>query len=143
MKTALQIVNEKDIKELISIEPDRSVIDALITMAEYKIGALVVMKNKKMVGIISERDYAREIVLKGESSRGTLVKDIMTKNVITLSEGDTFETGLNIMTEKRIRHLPVMRGNQVLGMLSVGDLVKEMIEHQKFLITELKSFIQS
>lgn len=96
-----------------------------------------------MVGIISERDYAREIVLKGESSRGTLVKDIMTKNVITLSEGDTFETGLNIMTEKRIRHLPVMRGNQVLGMLSVGDLVKEMIEHQKFLITQLESFIQS
>ncbi len=143
MKTASQIVNEKEIKELISIDPEKAVLDALIIMAKYKIGALLVMKNKKIVGIISERDYAREIVLKGESSKGTLVKDIMTKSVTTLSENDTFETGLNIMTEKRIRHLPVMRGNEVLGMLSVGDLVKEMIAHQKFLIAQLESFIKS
>jgi CBS domain-containing protein len=143
MKTAQQIIQEKAIKELISIESDRPVVDALIIMAEYRIGALIVMQKKKMVGIISERDYASKIVLKGKSSKDTLISDIMTKDVLTLNAGDSFEKGLQIMTDKRIRHLPVMKDEEVIGVLSLGDLVKEMIEHQKALIAQLESFIKN
>jgi len=143
MKTAQQIIQEKAIKELISIESDRPVVDALIIMAEYRIGALIVMQKKKMVGIISERDYASKIVLKGKSSKDTLISDIMTKDVLTLNVGDSFEKGLQIMTNKRIRHLPVMKDEEVIGVLSLGDLVKEMIEHQKTLIEQLESFIKN
>jgi len=143
MKTAQQIIQEKAIKELISIESDRPVVDALIIMAEYRIGALIVLQKKKMVGIISERDYASKIVLKGRSSKDTLISDIMTKDVLTLNAGDSFEKGLQIMTDKRIRHLPVMKDEEVIGVLSLGDLVKEMIEHQKALIEQLESFIKN
>jgi len=143
MKTAQQIIQEKEIKELISIEPNRPVIDALIIMAEYKIGALIVIQKKKMVGIISERDYASKIVLMGKSSKDTLISEIMTKDVLTLNASDTFEKGLQVMTEKRIRHLPIIKDNTVVGVLSLGDLVKEMIEHQKALIVQLESFIKN
>ena len=143
MKTAQQIILEKAIKEIISVESDRPVVDALIIMAEYRIGALIVMQKKKMVGIISERDYASKIVLKGKSSKDTLISDIMTKDVLTLNAGDSFEKGLQIMTDKRIRHLPVMKDEEVIGVLSLGDLVKEMIEHQKALIEQLESFIKN
>ena len=143
MKTAQQLIQEKAIKELISIESDRPVVDALIIMAEYRIGALIVLQKKKMVGIISERDYASKIVLKGKSSKDTLISDIMTKDVLTLNVGDSFEKGLQIMTDKRIRHLPVMKDEEVIGVLSLGDLVKEMIEHQKTLIEQLESFIKN
>lgn len=143
MKTLQQLIKEKDIQELLSIEPSQTLTDALTIMAEYKIGALLVMKNKKMVGIISERDYAREVVLKKKSPKTTKVEDIMTRKVISLSGTDTFEKGLEVMTEKRIRHLPVMQNEEILGMVSIGDLVKEMIAHQKHLISELESFIQS
>ena len=143
MKTTLQILQEKEFKDLISVDPDRPVVDALIIMAEYKIGALVVLKNDKMVGIISERDYAREIILKGRSSKITTIAEIMTKNVLTLSPSDTFEKGLQIMTENRIRHLPVIKDDEVLGVLSQGDLVKEMIAHQKNLIEQLETFIKN
>jgi len=119
------------------------VVDALIIMAEYRIGALIVLQKKKMVGIISERDYASKIVLKGKSSKDTLISDIMTRDVITLNAGDNFEKGLQIMTDKRIRHLPVMKDEEVIGVLSLGDLVKEMIEHQKVLIEQLESFIKN
>jgi CBS domain-containing protein len=143
MKTTQQILQEKEYKDLISIDPDRPVVDALIIMAEYKIGALVVLKNNKMVGIISERDYAREIILKGRSSKTTTIAEIMTKEVLTLSPTDNFEKGLNIMTENRIRHLPVLKDDEVLGVLSQGDLVKEMIAHQKNLIEQLETFIKN
>ena len=143
MKTAHQILQEKEYKEIISVDPDRPVVDALIIMAEYKIGALVVLKNKEMVGIISERDYAREIILKGKSSKTTNISEIMTKNILTLSPNDTFEKGLQIMTDNRIRHLPVLKDNEVLGVLSQGDLVKEMIAHQKNLIDQLETFIKN
>ena len=143
MKTAQQIILEKAIKEIISVESDRPVVDALIIMAEYRIGALIVLQKKKMVGIISERDYASKIVLKGRSSKDTLISDIMTKDVLTLNAGDSFEKGLQIMTDKRIRHLPVMKDEEVIGVLSLGDLVKEMIEHQKALIEQLESFIKN
>jgi CBS domain-containing protein len=110
-------------------------------MAKYKIGALIVMDGPKMVGVISERDYAREIILEGKSSKDTKVEEIMTKKVLTLSADDKFEKGLEIMTQKRIRHLPVMDGNELLGMVSQGDLVKEMIDYQKELIKELEAFV--
>ena len=143
MKNAIQILQDKEYKDLISIDPDRPVVDALIIMAEYKIGALIVLKNNLMVGIISERDYAREIILKGKSSKTTFIKEIMTKDVYSLSPTDTFEKGLKIMTEKRIRHLPVVKDNQVLGVLSQGDLVKEMIIYQQNLIDQLEGFIKN
>ena len=143
MKTLQQLIKEKDIQELLSIEPSQTLTNALTIMAEYKIGALLVMKNKKMVGIVSERDYAREVVLKKKSPKTTLVEDIMTRKIISLSGTDSFEKGLEVMTERRIRHLPVMQDEEILGMVSIGDLVKEMIAHQKHLISQLESFIQS
>lgn len=143
MKTAQQILNDKKHNDILSIEPDRPVIDALIIMAEYKIGALLVMQKNKLLGIISERDYAREIVLKGKSSKECLIEEVMTKDVITIDANDTYDKGLEIMTENRIRHLPVVENNKVIGMLSLGDLAKETITHQRFLIDQLESFIKS
>ena len=143
MKTAQQILNDKKNNDIMSIEPDRPVIDALIIMAEYKIGALLVMQKNKLLGIISERDYAREIVLKGKSSKECLIEEVMTKDVITIDANDTYDKGLEIMTENRIRHLPVLENKTVVGMLSLGDLAKETITHQRFLIDQLESFIKS
>ena len=143
MKTAQQILNDKKHNDILSVEPDRPVIDALIIMAEYKIGALLVMQNNKLLGIISERDYAREIVLKGKSSKECLIEEVMTKDVITIDANDTYDKGLEIMTENRIRHLPVVENRKVIGMLSLGDLAKETITHQRFLIDQLESFIKS
>ena len=143
MKTAQQILNDKKHNDILSVEPDRPVIDALIIMAEYKIGALLVMQNNKLLGIISERDYAREIVLKGKSSKECMIDEVMTKDVITIDANDTYDKGLEIMTENRIRHLPVLENKKVIGMLSLGDLAKETITHQRFLIDQLESFIKS
>ena len=140
-RTLLEIINEKDIKELLTVDPKKSVIEALTIMAKYKTGALIVIDGAKMVGIISERDYAREIILEGRSSRDTKVEEIMTKKVLTLSTSDKFDKGLEIMTKKRIRHMPVMDGKELLGMVSQGDLVKEMIDYQKELIKELEAFV--
>ena len=143
MKTAQQILNDKKHNDILSIAPDRPVIDALIIMAEYKIGALLVMQKNKLLGIISERDYAREIVLKGKSSKECLIEEVMTKDVITIDANDTYDKGLKIMTENRIRHLPVLENKKVVGMLSLGDLAKETITHQRLLIDQLESFIKS
>jgi|TARA_B110000967_G_C18702356_1_gene468515 CBS domain-containing protein len=140
-RTLLEIINDKDIQELLTVTPKSTVIDALTIMAKFKIGALIVLNEEKMVGIISERDYAREIILEGKSSKNTKVEEIMTKKVLTLSAGDKFEKGLEIMTQKRIRHMPVMDGKKLLGMVSQGDLVKEMIGYQKELIKELEAFV--
>ncbi|MEY3910357.1 MAG: hypothetical protein RIT47_1068, partial [Pseudomonadota bacterium] len=113
MKTAAQLIADKKHKEV-------PVIDALIILAEYKIGALVVMDKDKMVGIFSERDYAREVVLKGKSSKVTTIEEVMTKNVLVGHGKDTFEKAMTIMTENHIRHLPIMDGQNVIGMLSLG-----------------------
>ena len=140
-RTLLEIINEKEIKELLTVDAKKSVIEALTIMAKYRIGALIVTSEAKMVGIISERDYAREIILEGKSSKVTKVEEIMTRKVITLSADDKFEKGLEVMTQKRIRHMPVMDGKELLGMVSQGDLVKEMITYQKELIKELEAFV--
>jgi CBS domain-containing protein len=143
MKTAAQLIENKKHKEVISIAPHRPVIDALIILAEYKIGALVVMEKDKMVGIFSERDYAREVVLKGKSSKITTIEEVMTKNVLVGHAKDTFEKAMTIMTENHIRHLPIMDGHNVIGMLSLGDVAKEMIVYQKNLIKELESYVKT
>ena len=140
-RTLIEIINEKDIKELLTVDSKKPVIEALTIMAKYKIGALIVTNEATMVGVISERDYAREIILEGKSSKDTKVEEIMTRKVLTLSAGDKFEKGLEIMTQKRIRHMPVMDGKELIGMVSQGDLVKEMISYQKELIKELEAFV--
>ena len=140
-RTLVEIINEKEIKELLTVDSKKPVIEALTIMAKYKIGALIVTNEATMVGVISERDYAREIILEGKSSKDTKVEEIMTRKVLTLSASDKFEKGLDIMTQKRIRHMPVMDGKELIGMVSQGDLVKEMISYQKELIKELEAFV--
>ena len=140
-RTLLEIINEKEIKELLTVDSKKPVIEALTIMAKYKIGALIVTNQEVMVGVVSERDYAREIILEGKSSKDTKVEEIMTRKVLTLSASDKFEKGLEIMTQKRIRHMPVMDGKELIGMVSQGDLVKEMISYQKELIKELEAFV--
>ena len=142
MKTLQQVLNDKKHKEIISIAPNRPVFDALVILAEYKIGALAVMQDSILVGIFSERDYAREVVLKGRSSKTTQIHEVMTKEVITGEPNDLVESALSTMSERRIRHLPVMHDKMLLGMLSLGDLVKETIAYQQRLIKELEQYIR-
>jgi CBS domain-containing protein len=114
-------------------------------MAEKHVGALLVLDGERLVGVFSERDYARGIVLKGKSSKDTPVSDIMTPEncLVTVGPQDTVEDCLNLISDKRIRHLPVLDNGKLLGVLSIGDLVKETIEYQKFLISQLESYIKS
>lgn len=142
MKNLQQILNDKKYKEIISIAPNRPVFDALVILAEYKIGALAVMENNQLVGIFSERDYAREVILQGRSSKTTLISDVMTAKVITGNPNDLADKTMSMMSEKNIRHLPVVDKGKMLGMLSLGDLVKEIISDQQRLIKELEGYIK-
>lgn len=142
MKTLQQLLNEKKYKEIISIASNRPVFDALVIMAEYKIGALVVIDDDKLVGVFSERDYAREVILKGRSSKNTQVSEVMTSKVLVAQPSDSVEYAMSLMSDKRIRHLPVIEDDQVIGVLSIGDLVKETIAYQKELIRQLENYIQ-
>jgi len=142
MKTLQQILNDKKHNQVISIAPNRPVFDALVILAEYKIGALAVIEDGKLVGIFSERDYAREIVLKGRSSKTTQISEVMTNKVIFGKADDLVESTMSMMSEKRIRHLPVLNGEELAGMLSLGDLVKETISYQQRLIAELEQYIR-
>lgn len=143
MKTLQQILNDKKDKKVISIAPNRPVFDALVILAEYKIGALAVIEDGKLVGIFSERDYAREVILKGRSSKTTQLSEVMTNKVIFGKADDLVESTMSMMSEKRIRHLPVLNGEELAGMLSLGDLVKETISYQQRLIAELEQYIRS
>lgn len=143
MKTLQQLLDCKKYKEVISIAPHRPVFDALVVMAEYKIGALVVLDGEQLVGVFSERDYAREVILKGRSSKTTQISDVMTHKVLTAPPSDSVEQAMSLMSEKRIRHLPVTENGKVIGMLSIGDLVKETIIYQQELIKQLQSYISS
>ena len=142
MKTLQQILNDKKHKEVISIAPNRPVFDALVILAEYKIGALAVIHDGKLIGIFSERDYAREVILKGRSSKTTQISEVMTDKVIFGKADDLVEFAMSMMSEKRIRHLPVLNGEELAGMLSLGDLVKETISYQQRLIAELEQYIR-
>ncbi len=140
MKTVREILNEKG-AQVWTIAPHQTVFDALVLMGEKEIGALIVMEKSDLVGIISERDYARKVILKGKTSRGTLVQEIMSTQVISTELGQSVQTCLSLMTEKRIRHLPVLAEGQVVGIISIGDLVKAIIAEQQFLIEQLENYI--
>lgn len=142
MKTVQQLLEIKG-HRVFSVAPDSPVYDALLIMAENRVGALVVLEGEHLAGIFSERDYAREVALKGKTSRTTPVRDVMSITVITVSPEDTVESCMNLMSGKRIRHLPVVENGKVIGVLSIGDLVKETIAYQQFLIKQLESYIQS
>jgi CBS domain-containing protein len=126
MKTVEDILKVKG-QSVWAIAPDTTVYNALQLMAEKEVGALVVVENERVVGIISERDYARKVILRGRSSVGTPVRDIMTPKVLSVRPDHTVEECLRLMTSIRIRHLPVLADNQLIGMVSIGDLVKEVI----------------
>lgn len=126
---------------VISVTPDDFVFDVLKLMAERNIGAVLVMSGEKLEGLFSERDYARKIILKGRNSRETHVRDIMSRELIIVHPEDSVMESLAIMTEKRIRHLPVLAGQQVVGLISIGDLVKKVIDEQHIIIKHLESYI--
>jgi CBS domain-containing protein len=142
MKTVRQLLAVKG-SGILSIAPTQQVYDALVVMAEHKVGALIVLNGERLVGIFSERDYARSVVLKGKTSKNTLVSEIMSTTVITVTPEQTVDECMSLMSGKRIRHLPVVEDGKVVGLLSIGDLVKETIEYQAFLISQLESYIQS
>ncbi|WP_374247818.1 CBS domain-containing protein [Thermomonas sp.] len=142
MRTVRQLLEAKP-AEIIAIGPDAPVYDAIRLMAERSIGALLVMEGPRLVGILSERDYARKIVLQGRASRETPVRDIMTAQVRTVAPGDSTEHCMQLVTDSRIRHLPVLEGDKVLGVLSIGDLVKAVIEMQRQDIDQLQRYIAS
>jgi len=128
---------------LYSIEPDEPVLEAIQLMSDHSIGAVLVMQGTELRGIVSERDYARKVVLLGRSSSDTPVWQIMSAPVITVEPGESLDGCMRIMTTRRIRHLPVVHDGRVLGMLSIGDLVKAVIDEQRRTIEELETYIRS
>ena len=127
--------------EVWSIAPDASVYEALTLMAEKDIGALLVLDGGQLAGILSERDYARKIVLKGKTSRETAVREIMTGKVMWTRPEQTIEECMALMTNKRIRHLPVLDEGRLIGVISIGDVVKSIISEQEFMIEQLENYI--
>jgi CBS domain-containing protein len=142
MATAAQLLGRKP-RAIYSVGPDAPVLEAVRLMAEFGIGALLVMTGEKLVGVISERDYARKVILLGRSSSDTPVHQIMTKDVITVEPGMSADTCMEIMTNRRFRHLPVVEAGRVVGMLSIGDLVRAVLAEQKQTIEQLESYIHS
>lgn len=142
MKTVKQLLDIKG-PQVWSISPEASVFEAIQRMAEKEVGALLVMQAEKLIGIISERDYARKVILKERSSQQTPVKDIMTTRVIYAHSSQPIDECMALMTEKRIRHLPIMDGEALQGIISIGDLVKAIIEDQQFIIEQLEHYISS
>ena len=140
MQTVKELLDTKG-HQVWSISPDASVFNAIQLMAEKEIGALLVMQADKPVGIISERDYARKVILKGRSSHDTAVAEIMTTSVLYADPDQRIEECMAVMTEHRIRHLPVLEGESIVGMLSIGDLVKSIIAEQQFMIEQLEHYI--
>ena len=140
MTTVKQILNHKG-TDVYSITSSAMIYEALEVMAEKKVGALLVIDKGKVVGIISERDYARKVVLAGKSSKETPVRDIMTSKLIVVPPDENVDTCMAIMTNKRIRHLPVMDGEQLMGLVSIGDVVKSIITEQGLLIDHLTNYI--
>ena len=140
MKTVKQILQSKT-HGILSISPDATVYDALKLMAEKEVGALLVMEADKVVGIISERDYARKVTLHGKSAKEIHVSDIMTSKVVYVNTAQTVDECMALMTDKRVRHLPVYEGDRLVGVVSIGDLVKEAISEREYIIKQLESYI--
>lgn len=147
MRTVRQLLEAKtpaaSPPEIFAISPEAAVIDAVRLMAEKGIGAVLVMDGARLAGILSERDYARKIVLEGRSSKDTPVRDIMTADVVTVRLDDTTDACMQLVTERRIRHLPVSEGDAVVGVVSIGDLVKAVIEDQQLELDQLQRYIAS
>jgi CBS domain-containing protein len=129
-------------QSLWTIGPDATVLEAIAKMAEKNIGSLLVMDDEKLIGIITERDYARNVILKGKTSPTTLVRDIMQRNVIHVRPEQSVELCMALMTEKRVRHLPVLEGTKVIGIVSIGDLLKFIISKKEFDIDQLEHYVQ-
>jgi CBS domain-containing protein len=140
MKTVKQILRDKG-SQVLSIQPDALVYDALKLMAEKDVGALLVLEKGRLVGIISERDYARKVVLKGRSSLDIPVRDIMIERVMFVRPEQTVDECMALVTEKHVRHLPVLVGDRVVGIVSIGDLVKASIDEKNFIIKQLENYI--
>jgi CBS domain-containing protein len=141
MDTVHKLLETKG-REVWSVGPEASVFEAIELMAEKGCGALLVMDGRELAGIISERDYARKVILTGRSSRSTRVREIMSAPVVTADPSHKVEQCLSMMTDKRIRHLPITDAGKVVGMVSIGDLVKAIIAEQKFLIAQLEEYIK-
>lgn len=140
MKTASDIIAYKG-RTVWSVAPDDTVLHALGVMAKHEIGAVVVLDGGKLAGILTERDYARKVVLAGRSSRDSAIREVMTQEVICVRPERTVEECLTLMTERRVRHLPVLDGNQVAGLVSIGDLVRATIAEQEYVIEQLQHYI--
>jgi CBS domain-containing protein len=141
MKKVAQILRSKSDPSIHTIVPTASMFDALMLMAEKNIGALLIMEGETIVGMLSERDYARKIVLMGRSSKETPVRDVMTCPVLYVGPQQSTEECMALMTEKRLRHLPVLEDGKVIGLISIGDLVKDIISEQIFVIEQLQYYI--
>ena len=140
MITIEKILNNKD-KQIWSVEPKTSIFEALIIMSDKEIGALLVIEDEKLIGIFSERDYARKVILKGKSSKTTPVGELMTKKVFYIDPEKTINDCMAIMTDKHIRHLPVIENDKVIGMVTIGDVVKQVISEQEYTIQHLENYI--
>jgi CBS domain-containing protein len=142
MATVSALLKHKG-QRIFGIPPEAPVLEAIKEMAERGVGALLVMKNDKLLGVVSERDYARKVILKSRSSNETPVSAIMSSPVLTVRGDQTVNECMRIMTEKRVRHLPVVEGERVVGVLSIGDLVRAVLEEQQQTIAQLEQYIHS
>jgi CBS domain-containing protein len=141
--TTVQTLLDGKGRAIYTVEPQAAVLDAIRLMAEHHVGALLVMRGAALEGIVSERDYARKVILRGRSAADTPVRDIMTSPVLTVSLDTTVQQCMQLVTDRRVRHLPVVDGGRVVGMVSIGDLVKAVIAEQQQHIEQLESYIHS
>lgn len=142
MKTVADILKAKATQNVHSVSPETTVLEAIKLMADKAVGALLVLENERLMGIISERDYTRKMVLKGRSSFATPVSAIMTANVVTVTPTETSQKCMELMTDGHLRHLPVIDNGQLVGLLSIGDLVKSVIAEQQNIINHLEQYIR-
>ncbi len=141
MKTVREILDKKG-NQIFSVEPTTKVFDALKLMAEKNVGALLVVDNDKLVGIMSERDYARKVVLRGKSSKDESVSEIMSSNVVCIDPSKNTEECMALMITKKIRHLPILENEKLIGIISIGDVVKAVIDEKEFMIDQLVTYIK-
>jgi CBS domain-containing protein len=136
------VIEQKD-RQIFAVTPEDAVLEAVRRMADHHVGALLVMRGDELLGIVSERDYARKVVLKGRSSSDTPVQQIMSTPVVTVTSEDTVDACMRLMTDRRIRHLPVIDRGRVIGVVSIGDLVKTLLNEQRQTIEQLEAYIRS